>query len=380
MSLPAITRKSVLWALSRIDREGVPGGRQSTKYCLIYDDRHYPPKYVYALAAECETGSALSPGDYSGGEQTNKPLRELGFTIKECKVLPRVISSTRRIPAIGRLIVIRNSPGTPTAAEEMLLKAFSCWPKWFAADFLITPGGFLQCELSGDVPERTSWDSDKKDFPHLRKTAETFVKRVISSRLLAAATGKAKFLTIGIDLANANGTFVAELIAVINLCSGRIIRWTGKSYPTSEQERALWQVTDLESHCVNIAGYRVLVLGCHDLNMFSNRAWTNQKKGSLRRRRTTAMRRVAKHFGPDVILHHPHRTDSANIWGTAWSGAKELFNPIAWASGILYEDNRSPRMPLEAVRDGTRAHNGPFCDIILCPGKRLPEIWTVSHA
>ncbi len=175
----------------------------------------------------------------------------------------------------------------------MLLEAFSHWPKGFTADFLITSGGFVKGDLTSEVPTEKSRESDHKDFPALRQVAEKCLAQVLSARLQAAAKGKARYLTIGVDLSNADGTFGAELVAVVDLPSGRNLRWTGKSYPTSDEESYLWQFTDLESHCIHLAGYRVLVLGCHDLNMLSNRAWENMTDGGHRHERAASMRATA---------------------------------------------------------------------------------------
>ena len=102
------------------------------------------------------------------------------------------------------------------------------------------------------------------------------------------------------------------------------------------------QEADLESHLFKCGTERVLVLGCHDLNMFSSRAQANMKTGSQRYRRSQQMRELTRKFRPTMILHHPHSTDSPRIWSTAWSGARE-FLPCnrgarhVWASGIAYD-------------------------------------------
>ncbi|MEJ5370261.1 MAG: hypothetical protein WHT08_18275 [Bryobacteraceae bacterium] len=373
MPLPHITREDVDYALSYIDLHGVPPDRKSTKFCLIYEGRHYPPKYVYALAADHRTGKTLHPEEFSGGKQTNIPLARLGFQIQKCHRCHPAISARRKPPAIARLVLDGVLPDQPARATEMLLQAFTHWPDGFTADFLVTPGGFVTHELSSEIPAAKGWNSKEEDFPVLQDQAEKCLREILTPRVLAAAKGRAKYLTIGIDLTTADKTFGAELVAVVDLLSGRILGWTGKSYPTKDQEATLWQVKDVTSHCLEVDGFRVLVLGCHDLNMFSNRAWTNMVQGSLRHKSTAKMRAVARRFHPDVILQHPHDTDTPRIWATAWAGARELFHPIAWASGIYYRGTKDSRDTLESVLRGTRSSDGPFCEIILRPG-RSPRV------
>jgi hypothetical protein len=245
-------------------------------------------------------------------------------------------------------------------AERMLLDVFRAWPSGRSAKFLITPGGYLSSKLPENLSGRAGWNSCGGDFSSICQAAEKSIAEVVTDRVCKAADGKAESLTIGIDLSG--NSLRAELVAVIDLADGRILSWTGKSYPTSAEEKELIQVVDLNSHCLEFSNERVLVLGCHDLNMFSPRAWNNQSESGVRRSRCASMRKIARNFKPTVILQHPHRTDSENIWRTAWSGVKTMFGAHLhdWASGICYDCLEGPRRrPLENVLDGTR-YQDPF--------------------
>jgi hypothetical protein len=77
-----ITADHVLAAIAEIDRVGVPPGRESTWYHLVYQGRHYPPKYVVSLAAKYALGQELHPSIFSGGAETNSFLRELGYDVE----------------------------------------------------------------------------------------------------------------------------------------------------------------------------------------------------------------------------------------------------------------------------------------------------------
>jgi len=77
-----ITREHVLAAIKKIRKDGVPKGRNSRKYVLIFKEELFPPKYLISLANKYPNGKQLSPEVFSGGEETNSYLRHLGFEIR----------------------------------------------------------------------------------------------------------------------------------------------------------------------------------------------------------------------------------------------------------------------------------------------------------
>ena len=162
---------------------------------------------------------------------------------------------------------------------------------------------------------------------------------VITQDVFEAATGVVDVITIGLDL-NAGKTPRyphAELVFLFKVPSGERIGVTGKSYPLASQEHTLVHASDLASHFMEAAGERVLVLGCHDLNLFSPRAYANQRPEGARRERTDAFQLLAKKFGPTVVLQHPHTTDTPRIWSAAWGPITRAFDGLkGWASGITY--------------------------------------------
>jgi hypothetical protein len=234
------------------------------------------------------------------------------------------------------------------------------WPEKTRVKFLITPGGFVSWPFPSGWRGGVGWASRPRDLEPLIDCATEALSRTLTSSVLAAAERKVRVLTIGIDLIAHDSDQHAELIAAYDVPSRRAF-WTGKSYPTAGQERSLVQVTHLETHLLRVAGERVLVLGCHDLNMFSPRGWANQRSGGPRHARCAAMRRLARDFKPTVVLQHPHLTDSPNIWRTAWAGLrKQLPTVEAWASGIAYRCSEGkPRGRLADVLEAT--HGGSPC-------------------
>ena len=269
-------------------------------------------------------------------------------------------------------------------ASEMLLRAFTDnrWPG--KAMFAVTPGGFVVAPFPDRWKGARGWASRPGDFQALVEDAEKAVGEVLTPRVLDAARGRAAFLTLGVDLNDRSGKRKmdrksrgthAELVAIVDVERGKPVQWTGKSYPVAWQERTLVQEADLESHLIECGKERVLVLGCHDLNMFSARARANMRAGSPRHRRSRRMRKLARDFGPTMILHHPHSTDWPGIWSTAWSGAREFLPEKGGgrhvsASGIgYYNGDREPRGKLCDVLRKTRCCEEQVVDICVKPSR-----------
>ena len=285
-------------------------------------------------------------------------------------------------------IVVKGRPSVGSTgnnvlqARKMLLNAFANeqWPDH--AMFAITPGGFIAGRFPKRWEGKRGWSSRRKDFRELVRHAELLVRDVLTAEVLRAARGRAAFLTFGVDLNDwsgkqkmdrrARGTHV-ELVAVVDVEQGKAVRWTGKSYPVSWQERTLVQETDLESHLFRCEPERVLVLGCHDLNMFSPRAIKKMTPGSFKHTRSRCMRKRVRSFCPTMILHHPHSTDMPEVWRVAWSGARKMLPEKAgkhhvWASAIAFHNGRKVvRGALPDVLTATRCCPQQVIDVLVKP-------------
>ena len=265
---------------------------------------------------------------------------------------------------IARLVVDGEAPRTPTRAERTL---FSCltrhWPDGAFVHTLMTAGGFVQLEMQVPSTVHKGWDSRPCDIKPFVAEAAGVVKAVLSKRVLKAMRGKVRVLTVGIDV-NPGEDFSAELVAIVDVSTGRVKRWTGKSYPCGWQVPFLVQVVDIGSHLIRICGERLLVLGCHDLNMFSARARATMNRNGPLRRRSDEMIRAARRFRPTIAVQHAHHTDSPRTWSTAWGGLRsQLATHLkAWATGIVYDDP-DPRSSLEAVCN--RTASGDQIDIVV---------------
>ena len=278
--------------------------------------------------------------------------------------------SSAMTTSVVRIVVngwtwVRGEADNTRRAKRLLLEALDAgvWPT-VPADVTITPGGFIRIPFPQNYDREggsRGWGSDR-DFERLIPVALTAVERVIGTdKVMDALRRRTRLLTLGVDL---NSTELkggpethAEMVAVIDTTTGEVIAWTGKSYPANPvQERTLVHAP-LESHLFRFGETPMLILGCHDLNLFSQRARANQSVGSVRRRRCNAMRRLASEFEPVTVLQHPHTTDSPMIWSTAWAGVRKcLTTAETLASGIAYcggDENGLPRDSIEAVLERT---------------------------
>jgi hypothetical protein len=262
----------------------------------------------------------------------------------------------------------------PAAASAALYAALGQLPvSGRGPKHVITPGGFARVEtpIRWDFP--VGWQSRSEDFWRLTSYAEPAVRSIMSWPVCERAEYiGVRLITIGIDVYGQDDDRhpLAELIAACDPFTEKIVRWTGKSYPTPSQEKRLFQVADLKSHVLIHERRRILLLGCHDLNMFSPRSTANQVKGSNRNKRCLAMKRVVRKFKPDIVLHHPHATDSPNIWSVAWAGMRMFKNVRKWASGIArYNENGDEcRGRMAAILKATRSSDRDVADIVI-PGR-----------
>ena len=115
------------------------------------------------------------------------------------------------------------------------------------------------------------------------------------------------------------------------------------------------KVNDLNTHFIQLNGQNIVILGCHDLNVFNPRGQANANPESWKKKIADKFKNMCKEFEPDIILQHPHTTDTPNIWNLAWiTLAKELPKVKHFASGIKYHHSEEPRGKLSAVLEKTK--------------------------
>jgi hypothetical protein len=78
-----ITRKDLLQAIDRIDKESIPANAHSSTYDVIHEGKPYPPKLVVSWANEFANGEELDRMSFYGGKNTGcfKLLEREGFQI-----------------------------------------------------------------------------------------------------------------------------------------------------------------------------------------------------------------------------------------------------------------------------------------------------------
>lgn len=205
-------------------------------------------------------------------------------------------------------------------------------------EFIITPGGFLKFDWPPEFSEWIDNDEANKKLDIFYKSAELKINKFfhyIGSETFEKLKETADYLTIGIDSANSKTEQGIELVAIFDLKKSKVIHWTGKFYPTVGQK--LIRINDLNTHFIQLNNQNIVILGCHDLNVFNPRGQAVAKPGSWRRKIADEFKKLCRKFKPDIILQHPHTTDTPNIWNLAWKTVeKELRCVKHYASGIKY--------------------------------------------
>jgi len=113
---------------------------------------------------------------------------------------------------------------------------------------------------------------------------------------------------------------------------------------------------------------KVLVLGCHDLKMFSNRGRTSAGRVKENTWRKTVHKEIDQLIArekPVIILQHPHTTDRYGSWYAEWNEiSSRCPSDVSYISAGLYHNYGKPcRSSLTDVRKYTR--RGPSLDFIV---------------
>lgn len=245
-------------------------------------------------------------------------------------------------------------------AKRLLNDICEKWPKDKKVKFLITCGGFIQF----DWPEEIDDNSVNRLVAEAKKCAKFILKDDLVKKLREFTD----YITLGIDSnKNPNSTYSREphieLVFLINLTNNRFY-WTGKSYPTQEQENGLVRISNLKTHFINLKGESIMVLGCNDLTIFNPRS-KNAKY--WRKNVNTEFKNLAKNKKPIYVLQHPHTTVKTTTWRNAWSGVRKILPSVEQYAGAgrYYESdcNRSEWDALDNVLKKTKC--GDTIDFIV---------------
>ncbi len=264
-------------------------------------------------------------------------------------------------------IVLRTQPWNAVPDARKIVEAvLAAWPRGVRSKYLLAPGGFLDliwpCALQEcDCPRNPPTNIVDALVADANRAVDKFLAKGLREQLQE----RSRYLSIGVDALDGDTDLHSELVCLLDLETGAIW-WTGKSYPTPDQQNKLVRVTDLGSHCVATPDGPVLLLGCHDLNLFSPRAEANAM--GWRQDTIVQFRALALAHGPTVVLQHPHTADTPGTWRTAWGGLVRTLPSVRRyaSSGAYWFNGKRCRGKLEDVLLQTKL--GPSIDFVVGQG------------
>lgn len=262
-------------------------------------------------------------------------------------------------PFFARVIIAGPWKGEVNNAKTVLNKVCDYWPDKAKVKFLLTCGGFVQFEWPKKITRKEIGDNLYPSEQVLQEVFDAAIKqveRVLAGDLRERLAQKADYLTLGVDSAkemiSTTRTPIAllhcELVFLIGLKTGEIYI-TGKSYPTNSQQRGLARIADLKTHFLNVSEIgKIMVLGCHDLAIFSPRSINARR---WRKKINREFRDLASKEKPSVVLHHPHTADAVMTWLPMWSCLqRELPSVKLFAGAGRYYNKEKPlRSSLDKV-------------------------------
>lgn len=122
-----IEREHIIKAIREINSNEIPPGRESRKFCLIFEGKQYPPKYVLSLANKFANGEELDPSEFSGGQETNNFFKRLEFDISGTPLsgtFVMQISSQKRTFEVTQKRHNERCPECKNTIERMLKKIY----------------------------------------------------------------------------------------------------------------------------------------------------------------------------------------------------------------------------------------------------------------
>lgn len=227
-------------------------------------------------------------------------------------------------------------------------------------EFIVTPGGFLKFDFPEELQIKLEIPkAEKNNVKKLQSQAEITIIEFFNQLpegLYDKLTMIANYITIGIDGYNGNDQEI-QLVTIYDFKKHKVIRWTGKFYPIEKEKRRLIKINDLDTHFIRLNNQNILILGCHDLNVFSPRGQAVANKDGWRINIAEDFKQKCIDFKPSIVLQHPHHTDSSKIWNLAWKQLEKVLPFVThYASGISYYNKKTgiPRSSIEKVLDKTK--------------------------
>src|ERR1044071_6092883 len=200
-----------------------------------------------------------------------------------------------RTAGVGRSHIARFSisgglPDNMERSKSILFGALSQWPRGTSAKYLLICGGFVQATWPLVTFDHSA--NDITDTAALTSEAVALSSRLMTDRIVEPVSDKIQYIAFGIDFEERQSRGRRAEVAVIYDLKMRRAYVTGKSLLRSGQRRTVQ--FGIDTHCMHIDGERILVLVCHDLNLFHPRAFASQGE-ELRRFRASAIETIARH-------------------------------------------------------------------------------------
>lgn len=273
-------------------------------------------------------------------------------------------------PDLGRIVIARDWKGKQSEVKSLLSHIVDMWPRNYKVKCITTCAGFVQFDWPKDITRSEigdNWNPNDAIVKNLVDCAKKNLNTILTKNLKRRLSRITDYISIGIDSKkekisitdNYIGELHIELVFLYDLINDQIY-WTGKSYPTTNQENGLVRITNLESHFIELANLgKVMLLGCHDLTVFNPR--TQNSKGR-RKKINDAFVKATIDEKPDVILHHPHTADSQMTWIAGWNFIeRNLPNTILYLGSGRYYRAEGERSDLYKVLESTKHGNTIDC-------------------
>ncbi len=275
--------------------------------------------------------------------------------------------------SIARVFFTGEWQGDQDEAMAMIDAVGDGWPEDRRTDFLVLFSKFLLFRWPDHIGR---WDIGDNLNPsddvmsRLFEDGERCIRSVLSPSTCARLRRFTRFLTMGVSSYYFQDSYYdphVELVFALDLENGKLWR-TGKSYPNTLQEHGLVRVADLGSHFAEIDGREVMLLSCHDLNFFSPRSYHNAR--GWRKESIERFRQMAKERRPELLIWHPHRSDTPRTWIPGLGGLRKERPGTGYAgAGVYYNDGQPPRASMDSVLKHTK--NVPTIDLIVERKKSL---------
>ena len=272
-----------------------------------------------------------------------------------------------REPLLGRLAIDGDWRGELALARKLLQDVCAKWPVESRVLSLSTCGAYLRIPWPSGVKEQSNnFNPSPEAVRELEASGRAACGELLGDGVREALAKHADYLTIGVDTAKAQISMTgnrireahAELVYVANLRTG-VLHFTGKSYPTVDQEEGLVRISDLNSHFVEMNGHMAVVLGCHDLTIFNRRSDSVTKRAE-RVAVKQQFKTLCDSKKPTIVLHHPHTTIKVSTWRDAWGGVAARVPTVRSYVGTgcySHKDDWANRHPRTAVLSSTKSRD-----------------------